>query len=135
MVLLNITENLFDHKKMIIIYFYFSIMNNIIDNFKLTVIKSNRVFTLNELLIILTEIYNEFDNSNLILLDEEDDDIPKKIGRPKKIKENKEKRKPTAYNLFITAKYPDVKKENPDKKTTDILKMIAVMWKESKKTG
>ena len=110
-------------------------MNNIIDNFKLTVIKSNRVFTLNELLIILTEIYNEFDNSNLILLDEEDDDIPKKIGRPKKVKENKEKRKPTAYNLFITSKYPDVKKENPDKKTTDILKMIAVMWKESKKTG
>ena len=28
----------------------------------------------------MTEIYNEFDNSNLILLDEEDYDIPRKIG-------------------------------------------------------
>jgi len=135
MVLLNITENLFDHKKMIIIYFYFSIMNNIIDNFKLTVIKSNRVFTLNELLIILTEIYNEFTHNNLILLDDEDDDIPRKIGRPKKVKENKEKRKPTAYNLFITSKYPEVKKENPDKNAKDIMKMIAVMWKEHKLAG
>jgi len=109
--------------------------NNIIDNFKSTVIKSNRVFTLNELLIILTEIYNEFTHNNLILLDEEDDDIPKKIGRPKKVKENKEKRKPTAYNLFITSKYPEVKKENPDKNAKDIMKMIAVMWKEHKLAG
>lgn len=111
---------------------------NIIENFKNTVIKSQKEFNLEELLIILTEIYNELHNSKkkVIIYDDddiEDDDIPKKIGRPKKIKDdNKVKKKPSAYNVFIAEKYNEVKKDNPDKNAKDIMKLIAELWKEHK---
>jgi hypothetical protein len=110
---------------------------NIIEIFKNTVIKSQREFNLEELLIILTEIYNElYNNKKKVIIyndDIEDDDIPKKIGRPKKIKDdNKLKRKPSAYNAFIAEKYNEVKKDNPDKNAKDIMKLIAELWKEHK---
>ena len=98
---------------------------NIVENFKATIARSNREFNIDELLKILTEIYHEIYNYV-------DDDIPRKIGRPKKIKDIHQKRKPTEYNIFIINKYPEIKKENPDKNTKEIMKIIAELWNKQK---
>ena len=99
---------------------------NIVENFKTTITRSNKEFNIDELLKILTEIYYEIYNYV-------DDDIPRKIGRPKKIKDINQKRKPSEYNLFISNKYQEIKKENPTKNTTEIMKIIAELWNEQKK--
>ena len=41
------------------------------------------------------------------------------------------KRKMTPYTRFVKKQFPELKKKNPDMKATQIMKMIAKMWKET----
>ena len=44
----------------------------------------------------------------------------------------KEKRAPTAYNIFVKEKYAEVKEANPNMDKTEIFAEIARIWKEQK---
>ena len=52
----------------------------------------------------------------------------KKGGKKKK----KSNRKPSEYQQFVKKRFGDVKKENPEKNTPDIIRLIAEEWKETK---
>jgi hypothetical protein len=41
------------------------------------------------------------------------------------------KRKLTPYTSFVKKQFPELKKKNPGLKATQIMKMIAKMWKET----
>ena len=45
----------------------------------------------------------------------------------------KEKRAPSAYNIFVKEKYAEIKAENPNMDKTEIFAEIAKKWQESKK--
>ena len=42
------------------------------------------------------------------------------------------RRKLTAYNKFVKKTFPQLQKEHPTKKATEIMKMCAKKWKDSK---
>ena len=44
----------------------------------------------------------------------------------------KEKRPPTAYNIFVKEKRPEIKEANPEMDNTEIFKEIGRIWKEQK---
>ncbi len=44
----------------------------------------------------------------------------------------KEKRPPTAYNIFVKEKCPEIKEANPEMDNKEILKEIGRIWKEQK---
>lgn len=44
----------------------------------------------------------------------------------------KEKRPPTAYNIFVKVKYAEIKEANPDMDKTEIFAEIARIWQELK---
>ena len=44
----------------------------------------------------------------------------------------KEKRPPTAYNIFVKGKYAEIKEANPDMDKTEIFAEIARIWQELK---
>ena len=46
----------------------------------------------------------------------------------------KEKRAPSAYNIFMSKALNDVKKENPGKKQSELMTLAAQKWRESKGT-
>jgi len=45
----------------------------------------------------------------------------------------KKPRAPSDYNKFMASKYPEIQKQNPTLPASDIFKMVAALWKESKK--
>ena len=47
----------------------------------------------------------------------------------------KKKRKLSAYNKFMKTEMTKLKKQHPDKKQKDILKMAAANWKNSSKSA
>lgn len=68
----------------------------------------------------------------------DDDEKPKKRGRPSKTKLDKDgnekvKRRPSAYNLFVKQTIMKLKKEQPDTPAKELLGMSAVLWKELSK--
>ena len=63
-----------------------------------------------------------------------DDEMPKKRGRPAKVKLDKdgnikEKKAPSAYNLFIKGQYAALKEGNPTLTAPEIMKMAAGLWR------
>tara|TARA_B110000261_G_C12746311_1_gene222657 strand:- start:41 stop:421 length:381 start_codon:yes stop_codon:yes gene_type:complete len=44
----------------------------------------------------------------------------------------KEKRAPSAYNIFVKEKYAEIKAANPDMNKTEIFSEIARLWQEKK---
>ena len=46
----------------------------------------------------------------------------------------KEKRPPSAYNIFVKEKYAEIKEANPEMDKTQIFAEIARIWQESKAT-
>ena len=69
----------------------------------------------------------------------DDDDAPKKRGRPaNKPKLNKDglpkiKREPTAYNKFVKLQIEELKKNNPDISPKQLLPMAAEAWTKMSK--
>ena len=69
------------------------------------------------------------------VLDDEGNPIPKKRGRPSKVRLDKdgnvkEKKPPSPYNIFVKANYAPLKEKNPDATAPEIMKMAAALWKE-----
>lgn len=70
------------------------------------------------------------------------DDLEKRLkaledksnGETKEEKPKKEKkpRKPSAYNIFMSKKLKELKKQNPEMKTKDLMKKVAEEWNEQK---
>lgn len=97
-------------------------------------IDKTKAYTRKELIQTLTEIYKEAKKKEVIqkMTDEE----PRKRGRPIKIrldkngnvKEKKEKTKPTAYNLFVSNRIKELKK-NQDTDARELLKMASAEWR------
>ena len=61
----------------------------------------------------------------------------KKVRKTKRAKmeeggEEKKKREPTAYNLFVKETMGVVKEENPEMTRQDLMKEIGKMWREKK---
>ncbi len=46
--------------------------------------------------------------------------------------QKKSTRKPSDYQKFVKKRFSDVKEQNPEKKTPEIIKLIAKEWKETK---
>tara|TARA_B100001094_G_scaffold154966_1_gene149990 strand:+ start:504 stop:740 length:237 start_codon:yes stop_codon:yes gene_type:complete len=59
-------------------------------------------------------------------------ELKKEIEDLKKGNKKKSSRKPSEYQQFVKKRFKDVKKENPEKKTPDIIKIIAEEWKKTK---
>lgn len=66
--------------------------------------------------------------------DEEDNKVVKK-GRPTKAPKldkdgnEKAKRAPSAYNLYVKENVKELKGKNPEKKAKDLMSEVATMWK------
>ena len=83
-------------------------------------------YTRSELAKMLTEVFKE-------MKEVEKGEKPKK----KKVKktedgEEKKKREPTAYNLFVKETMGVVKEENPEMSRQDLMREVGRMWKEKK---
>lgn len=74
-------------------------------------VSDNNTYTITELKKILTEVYN----------------LKTKTKKDKK--EDKVKKEPTPYNIFVKEHYSDFKTKNPTASSTEIMKMIADLWK------
>ena len=59
-------------------------------------------------------------------------DKPKRKKGVDKDGNPKEKRAPTAYNIFVKEKYAEIKEANPEMDKTEIFAEIARIWKEQK---
>ena len=67
-------------------------------------------------------------------LKKENDELRKENKELKKNSKNQKKstREPSDYLKFVKERFADVKKKNPEKKTPEIIKLIAKEWKETK---
>lgn len=110
---------------------------NLIDN--------DKVYDLKELKQIITSVYKTKNNASKPTVDKksvvvdsssDDEDKPKKLGRPSKAVKTdkngniKEKRKPSAYNIFVKKTIEELKKENPSTSAKELMGLAAMKWKE-----
>ena len=93
-------------------------------------------YTLKEIKDILSTVYKTKSSkkNNVSSDDEASDGEKKQRRRTKKEKLDKDgnvkqKKKPSAYNLYIKARVEELKKENPDSTAIDRMKTAASMWK------
>ena len=95
-----------------------------------------KAYTLKEIKYILSTVYKtKSSKKNNVSSDEEASDGEKKQRRRTK-KEKldkdgnvKQKKKPSAYNLYIKARVEELKKENHDSTAIDRMKTAASTWK------
>lgn len=107
-------------------------------------VDTNKEYTLKELKEILSAIYKKPKSpkttktvkTNVILQknDDSDDDAPKKRGRPRIIKLDKdgnpkEKRPPSAYNKFVAEFIKEKKDEYEGKTAKELMSIAAAQWK------
>ena len=93
-------------------------------------------YTLKEIKDILSTVYKTKSSkkNNVPSDDEASDGEKKQRRRTKKEKLDKDgnvkqKKKPSAYNLYIKARVEELKKENPDSTAIDRMKTAASTWK------
>ena len=122
-----------------------------------TLVNADQDYTLPELKKILGEVYKtKVDGkpakkvpakkvpakkaAKVVDGDEEpsDDDKPKKKGRPAKVKLDKdgnikEKKAPSAYNIFVKSQYAPLKEANPEATAPEIMKLAAALWKTAER--
>ena len=80
-------------------------------------------YTRSELGKMLTEVFKE-------IREGEKGEKRKKVK--KEVVEEKKKREPTAYNLFVKETMSVVKEENPEMSRQDLMREVGRMWKERK---
>jgi FMN phosphatase YigB (HAD superfamily) len=80
-------------------------------------------YTRSELGKMLTEVFKE-------IREGEKGEKRKKVK--KEVVEEKKKREPTAYNLFVKERMSVVREENPEMSRQDLMREIGRMWKERK---
>lgn len=107
---------------------------NLIDN--------DKVYELNELKQMISSIYKTKNTKKKTSVaktapdSSDDEDKPKKIGRPSKAAKTdsdgnvKEKRKPSAYNIFVKKTIEELKKEQSSTPAKELMGLAALKWKE-----
>jgi len=109
---------------------------NLIDN--------DKAYDLKELKQIIASVYKTKNSASKspvakkIKADSSDDedDKPKKIGRPGKQAKTdkdgnvKEKRKPSAYNIFVKKTIEELKRDQPSTPAKELMGLAAMKWKE-----
>ena len=118
----------------------------IIEEFNTLIIK-DQDYTLAEMKTILSDVYKTKNGKKVVKKapkkaenDEvpSDDDKPKKKGRPAKTPklnakgEEKKKREPSAYNIFIKEKYAEYKASNPEMTAKEVMLAAAAAWTANK---
>lgn len=85
-------------------------------------VDTNKEYTRSELGKLLTQVFNDLKNEGK---------PAKKAKKPKKEEygEEKKKREPTTYNLFLKEKMPIVKEEFPELSPQDLMRKVGEMWK------
>ena len=107
-----------------------------------TLIDNDTEYTLKEMKTILTDIYNTNNGKKIYKkkVQNSDDDVndtdnkKKKTVKLDKDGNVKQKRAPTAYNLFVKERMGELKKENPELKGSELMKMAAGDWKIKKES-
>lgn len=79
-------------------------------------VSDDKEYTITELKKIMTDIYNS------------------KTKNKKDKTEVKVKKEPTQYNIFVKEHYNEFKTKNPDATAPEVMKMIAVLWKNKDNT-
>lgn len=96
-------------------------------------------YTINELKGLMSDVYKAQMAGKKPIVKKDSDtvsvDSNKKKGRPVKIKVNKDgsvkqKKPPSAYNLYVKGKYAELKHLHPDKKAPQIMSLAAAAWKD-----
>ena len=82
-------------------------------------------YTRSELGKMLTEVFKE-------MKEVEKGEKPKKKAKKTEDGEEKKKREPTLYNLFVKDTMGVVKEENPEMSRQDLMREVGRMWKEKK---
>lgn len=111
---------------------------NLIDN--------DKVYELKELKEMITNIYKTKNSKKKTTASkavsessessDENEDKPKKLGRPGKAAKTdkdgnvKEKRKPSAYNIFVKKTIEELKKEQPSTSAKELMGLAAMKWKD-----
>ena len=123
----------------------------IIDEFN-TLINKDQDYTLAELKTILSDVYKAKTGKKVgkkvvkeekpakVTSDEEEseEDKPKKKGRPTKGPKldkdgnEKKKRAPTAYNIFVKDKSAEMRKEHPEMSAKEAFTAAAALWSSQK---
>ena len=94
------------------------VMKMFIDN-----VDTDKEYTRSELSKLLTMVYyqiNSVKKNKKTKKEDNNDNVPKK------------KREPTAYNLFVKEKMPNIKEEFPDLSRQDLMRKVGEMWKAQK---
>lgn len=98
-------------------------------------------YALNELKQILSDVYKTKTGKKKPLKavakedsDSDNEDKPKKRGRPAKVRLDKDgnekpKRAPSAYNLFVKKRIEQLKTEQPETSAKELMKIAAGEWK------
>ena len=118
---------------------YIMTTHDIVQKF-ISIIDNDANYSISEMKNVLSAVYKAMKtpvkkpivNNNA---SDTDDDSPKKKGRPAKPRLNKDgsvkqKKAPSAYNLYVKGKYAELKSIHTDKKAPDIMKIAAASWKE-----
>lgn len=106
-------------------------------------IDTDKEYVLKELKEILSSIYktktvkpkSSKQSKKTIQVDSDsDEEKPKKRGRPAKVRldkdgNEKEKRTPSAYNIYVKQRIEALKMEQPDTPAKELMKMAASQWK------
>jgi len=109
---------------------------NLIDN--------DKAYDLKELKQMITSIYktrNAISKQTVAKIhvnesSSDDEDKPRKLGRPSKLVKTdkngniKEKRKPSAYNIFVKKTIEELKKDSPTTPAKELMGLAAMKWKE-----
>ena len=82
-------------------------------------------YTRSELGKMLTEVFKEIREG-----EKGEKKVRKKVKREEG--EEKKKREPTAYNLFVKETMSVVREENPEMSRQDLMREVGKMWKEKK---
>ena len=108
-----------------------------------TLIDNDTEYTLKEMKTILTDIYNTKNGKKIYKKkvqnsDDDDNDTDNKKKKTVKLDKDgnvKPKRAPTAYNLFVKERMGELKKENPELKGSELMKLAAGDWKIKKESA
>ena len=89
-------------------------------------VEMEKEYTRNELGKMLTEVFKEIREG------EKGEKKARKKAKKEDDGEDKKKREPTAYNLYVRETMPVVKDENPEMSRQDLMREVGRMWREKK---
>ena len=89
-------------------------------------VEMDKEYTRSELAKMLTEVFKEIKEG------EKGEKKTRKKAKKEEGGEEKKKREPTTYNLYVKATMGVVKEENPEMSRQDLMREVGRMWKKKK---